>query len=57
MATEQLNELVEDPSGLTDIEELKRKVLDMSHYVKARLDTLLTDTYQGLQETRWQFED
>ncbi|KAJ2812397.1 hypothetical protein H4S07_001431 [Coemansia furcata] len=57
MATEQLNELVEDPSGLTGIEKIKPKILDMSHYVKARLDTLLTDTYQGIQESRWQFED
>ncbi|KAJ2868511.1 hypothetical protein GGH94_000043 [Coemansia aciculifera] len=57
MATEQLNELVEDPSSLTGIGDIKRKVLDMTHYVKARLDTLLTDTYQGLQESRWQYED
>ncbi|KAJ2037297.1 hypothetical protein H4S03_003071, partial [Coemansia sp. S3946] len=57
MATEQLNELVEDPSSLTGIGDIKRKVLDMTHYVKARLDTLLTDTYQGLQEGRWKYED
>ncbi|KAJ2740660.1 hypothetical protein GGI20_005689 [Coemansia sp. BCRC 34301] len=57
MATEQLNELVEDPSDVSGIDEIKRKVLDMSQYVKTRLDTLLTDTYQGLQESRWQFED
>ncbi|KAJ2833148.1 hypothetical protein GGI24_000956 [Coemansia furcata] len=57
LATELLNELVEDPTIFTRTEEIKPKILDMSHYVKARLDTLLTDTYQGIQESRWQFED
>ncbi|KAJ2643162.1 hypothetical protein GGF44_001306 [Coemansia sp. RSA 1694] len=57
MATEQLNELVEDPSNVAGIDEIKRKVLDMSQYVKSRLETLLTDTYQGLQERRWKFEE
>ncbi|KAJ1825348.1 hypothetical protein IWW57_002017 [Coemansia sp. S610] len=57
MATEQLTELVEDPGDSSGIEDIKRKVLDMSHYVKSRLDILVTDTYQGLQENRWRFED
>ncbi|KAJ2000000.1 hypothetical protein GGI04_004333, partial [Coemansia thaxteri] len=56
MATEQLNELVEDPNYEQGIDEIKRKVLDMSTYVKTRRETLLNDTYLGLQENRWQFE-
>ncbi|KAJ2322653.1 hypothetical protein GGH92_011079, partial [Coemansia sp. RSA 2673] len=44
MATEQLNELVEDPNYEQGIDEIKRKVLDMSTYVKTRRETLLNDT-------------
>ncbi|KAJ2823745.1 hypothetical protein GGI24_003601, partial [Coemansia furcata] len=57
MATEQLNELVENPIGQWSIEDIKRKIIDKSTYVKSRWETLLSDTSLGLQENRWQFED
>ncbi|KAJ2583163.1 hypothetical protein GGH95_001149 [Coemansia sp. RSA 1836] len=57
MATEQLNELVENPIGQWSNEEIKRKIIDKSTYVKSRWETLLSDTSLGLQENRWQFED
>ncbi|KAJ2412630.1 hypothetical protein GGF41_006088, partial [Coemansia sp. RSA 2531] len=53
----QLNELVENPIGQMSIEDIKRKIIDKSTYVKSRWETLLSDTSLGLQENRWQFED
>ncbi|KAJ2161345.1 hypothetical protein GGF46_001523 [Coemansia sp. RSA 552] len=58
MATEQLNELVENPISEDgpSIEEFKRMVIDKSTYVKTRWETILADIVAGLQENRWQFE-
>ncbi|KAJ2707328.1 hypothetical protein FB645_000839 [Coemansia sp. IMI 203386] len=55
MATEQLNDLVENPASHGAIEDIKRKIIDKTTYVKARWETLLSDTTLGLQENRWQF--
>ncbi|KAJ2787329.1 hypothetical protein GGI15_000813 [Coemansia interrupta] len=54
-ATEQLNDLVENPTSHGAIEDIKRKIIDKTTYVKSRWETLLTDTALGLQESRWQF--
>ncbi|KAI9505015.1 hypothetical protein BX070DRAFT_221321 [Coemansia spiralis] len=56
MATEQLNGLVEDPIGQDTVDDIKRKIMDKSTYVKTRWETLLRDITTGLQENRWQFE-
>ncbi|KAJ1964422.1 hypothetical protein GGI12_001439 [Dipsacomyces acuminosporus] len=56
MATEQLNELVENPIGQDSIEVTKRKIIDKTTYVKSRWETLLSDTALGLQENRWKFD-
>ncbi|KAJ2779359.1 hypothetical protein H4R18_004063 [Coemansia javaensis] len=58
MATEQLNELVENPISEDgpSIEEFKRIVIDKTTYVKTRWETILADIVAGLQENRWQFE-
>ncbi|KAJ1936996.1 hypothetical protein GGF37_005384, partial [Kickxella alabastrina] len=55
MATEQLNDLVENPTSHGSIEDIKRKIIDKSTYVKSRRETLLSDTAAGLQENRWTF--
>ncbi|KAI9475204.1 hypothetical protein LPJ78_005778 [Coemansia sp. RSA 989] len=57
MATEHLNELVENPISEDgpSIEEFKRMVIDKSTYVRSRWETILADIIAGLQENRWQF--
>ncbi|KAJ1948211.1 hypothetical protein FBU59_001698 [Linderina macrospora] len=57
MATEHLNELVDNPVNGRTIEEAKRLIIDKTQYVKTRWETLLRDTAQGLQENRWKFQD
>ncbi|KAJ2799196.1 hypothetical protein H4R21_003636 [Coemansia helicoidea] len=58
MATETLNELVENPISKDgpSIEEFKRLVIDKTTYVRTRWETILADIVVGLQENRWQFE-
>jgi ariadne-1 len=53
MAVESLSELLENPLTPEAIPELRKHVLDKTAYVSNRLETLLTDCHQGLQESRW----
>ncbi|KAJ2311412.1 hypothetical protein H4R23_003043, partial [Coemansia sp. Cherry 401B] len=59
MATEHLNELVENPisDDGPSIEDFKRMVIDKTTYVRSRWETILADIIAGLQENRWQFAD
>ncbi|KAJ2355872.1 hypothetical protein IWW50_003072 [Coemansia erecta] len=58
MATEHLNELVENPISEDgpSIEEFRRMTIDKTTYVRTRWETVLADIIAGLQENRWQFD-
>jgi len=55
MAVEHLSELLESPIDPQTIPELKQKVLDKTVYVSSRMDILLKDSAEGLQEDRWKY--
>ena len=55
LATENLSGLLEKPITQESCLELRQQVLDKSSYVNVRVDVLLKDTVNGLNEQRWEW--
>ncbi|OMJ23772.1 E3 ubiquitin-protein ligase dbl4 [Smittium culicis] len=54
-AVEKLNELVESDITVDNIDDVRRKILDLSAYVSDRNKIFLKDTLDGYTENRWKF--
>ena len=52
---EDLSEQLEKPIEPKTIPELRQKVTDLTVYVQKRRAILLSDTADGFQEDRWQW--
>ncbi|KAI9059786.1 hypothetical protein FKP32DRAFT_1633968 [Trametes sanguinea] len=56
-AVEDLSQLLEDPVEAESVKSIRQRMLDKTVYVRARHETLLRDTADGLAEGRWEWNE
>ncbi|CDO71887.1 hypothetical protein BN946_scf184940.g34 [Trametes cinnabarina] len=56
-AVEDLSQLLEEPVESGSVKSLRQRMVDKTVYVRARHETLLRDTADGLAEGRWEWSE